>query len=435
MGSCRCGHANAGVGAVTYVMTCCTLRDLTPAAALAPTGSPQSGHPTFMYMHALYSKALVRLVLLLGMSVLIGYLCVIRSYHSVPLFEQEGFAWQLRTHSTDDATTNLKARVDATRLIVEFLLSGENPHAYVSTGLLFRDRNGKPALHDWSRFDKISFEARCFPAGTIRIGLSTFDDKLSKPDDLMTYRSPAAYINCNQDGARAELDLTHFAIPQWWLDMNKLNPSDLGYSLAKVAQFEVGTSTASRVATPSRIEIARIELHERAYGYLYFLAALLILAWGGFGYWLVKQYAATLATDLQARMQKDLPLVSYQQLTLEPHREKGKSAILKLLATRYADAELDLDTVVSETGVNRNKINDILKAEMGYTFIGYLNKLRLTEASRLLVENSSASIAEIAYSVGYKNSSYFNKLFKEEYECTPKAFREACKKDARAPAP
>ena len=385
-------------------------------------------------MHALYSRALFRLVLLLGMSVLIAYLCVTRSYHSVGLFEQDDFSWELRTHSTKDATTRLNAKVDAARLIMEFVLSGSNPQSYVASGLLFTDRKGKPALFDWSRFDKISFEARCFPAGTIRVGLATFDDKLSRPDDLMTYRSPMAYVNCNQDGARAELDLSHLTIPQWWVDMNKLNPSDLGYSLAKVAQIEVGTSNASRFGTPSRIEIAGIELHERKYDYMYFLAAFLILAWGGFGFWFVKQYALALANDLQSRMQKDLPLVAYQQLALEPHREKGKAAILKLLATRYADSELDLETVVSETGVNRNKVNEILKAEMGYTFIAYLNKLRLTEASRLLVENTSASIAEIAYSVGYKNSSYFNKLFKEEYQCTPKAFRDACKKEAREPA-
>jgi AraC-like DNA-binding protein len=367
------------------------------------------------------------------MSILIGYLCVSRSYHRVPLFGQDDVSWQLRTHNSSHATGDLNAKVDAARLIMEFVLSGSNP--YVSTGLLFRDRDGKPALLDWSGFDKISFEARCFPAGTIRIGLSTFDDKLSKPDELLTYRAPSAYVNCNQDGARAELDLAHLTIPQWWVDFNKLDPSDLGYSLAKVAQLEVGTSNASRVDIPSRIEIASIEMHERKYGYLYFLAAFLILAWAGFGFWFVKQYAAALANDLHARMQKDLPLVAYQQLALEPHREKEKSAILRLLATRYADSELDLETVVSETGANRNKVNDILKAEMGYTFTGYLNKLRLTEASRLLVENTNASIAEIAYSVGYKNSSYFNKLFKEEYQCTPKAFREACKKEAPEPAP
>jgi AraC-like DNA-binding protein len=387
-------------------------------------------------MRTLYSKALVRLVLLLGISILIGYLCVSRSYHRVPLFGQEDFSWQLRkARSGDDATAPLTAKVDAARLLIEFVLSGRDPYPFASTALFFTDRNGKPVLLDWSRFGKISFEARCFPAGTIRIGLTTFDDKLSKPDQIGTYRAPATYINCNQDGARAELDLTHLTIPQWWVDMNKLNPSDLGYSLAKVAQIEVGTSSASRTGIPSRIEIANIEMHERKYGYLYFLVAFLILAWTGFGFWFVKQYALALANALHARMLKDLPLVAYQKLALEPHREKVKSAILRLLATRYADSELDLEAVMSETGVNRNKVNDILKAEMGYTFTGYLNKLRLTEASRLLVENTSVSITEIAYSVGYKNSSYFNKLFKEEYQCTPKAFREACKAEPREPAP
>jgi AraC-like DNA-binding protein len=52
-----------------------------------------------------------------------------------------------------------------------------------------------------------------------------------------------------------------------------------------------------------------------------------------------------------------------------------------------------------------------------------------------LAENDSAGIAEIAYSVGYRNSSYFIKLFKEEYQCTPKAFQELCKKKAQQPAP
>jgi AraC-like DNA-binding protein len=60
---------------------------------------------------------------------------------------------------------------------------------------------------------------------------------------------------------------------------------------------------------------------------------------------------------------------------------------------------------------------------LGFTFTGYLNKLRLTEAARLLADKPEASIAEIAYSVGYKNVSYFNKLFKEDYGCTPKIFR------------
>jgi AraC-like DNA-binding protein len=96
---------------------------------------------------------------------------------------------------------------------------------------------------------------------------------------------------------------------------------------------------------------------------------------------------------------------------------------LRYIASSYTDPKLDLETVVDATGANRHKINDLLKAELGMTFSSYLNKLRLTEASRLLIEKSSAAVSEIAYLVGYANVPYFNKLFKDEFGCTPKSFR------------
>lgn len=54
-----------------------------------------------------------------------------------------------------------------------------------------------------------------------------------------------------------------------------------------------------------------------------------------------------------------------------------------------------------------------------------MNKLRLTEAARLLGEKQDSSVAEIAYVVGYRNVSYFNKLFKAKKSTAapPKVFR------------
>jgi AraC-like DNA-binding protein len=389
-------------------------------------------------MHALYLKALLRLLLLLGLSGVVAYVCVARSYHHETLLgpSQDGFAWQLKSRSVGAANVGATARPesDQSRVMMDFTLSGATPNSYAATTVAFTDRNGKPTLLDFSRFGHMRFEARCFPANTLQLSVATFDKAISQPNDMLTYRSPAAFFDCTPEGSRIDVDLTRMAIPQWWFDLFKVNPSLQGYRLDQVAQIEFGTSNRSRPGVPSRVEIAGIEMHGRQYGYLYFLAAFLVCAWSAFAIWFFRQYAAALSTDLQARMQKDLPLVAYQQLSLEPHRDKEKRAILKLLATRYADPELDMETVIAETGANRNKINDILKAELGYTFTAYVNKLRLTEASRLLADNANASIAEIAYSVGYKNVSYFNKLFKEEYNCTPKAFREICTRNASTPS-
>jgi AraC-like DNA-binding protein len=79
--------------------------------------------------------------------------------------------------------------------------------------------------------------------------------------------------------------------------------------------------------------------------------------------------------------------------------------------------------VTARIGADRKKINEVLKTELGLTFTGYVNTLRLTEAARLLKDQDGMPIADIAYSVGYTYISYFNKLFKEEYGCTPGVFR------------
>jgi YesN/AraC family two-component response regulator len=164
-------------------------------------------------------------------------------------------------------------------------------------------------------------------------------------------------------------------------------------------------------------------LHGRDYRYLAALVVIILGGWVAFGVWFFLAYSRALLASVDSKMKTNLPLVAYRQLTVEPYKDKEKGAVLRYIANSYTDPELDLETVVEGTGATRYKINEVLKSELGMTFTGYVNKLRLTEASRLLTENSSAAVSEIAYSVGYANVPYFNKLFKEEFGCSPKSFR------------
>ena len=59
---------------------------------------------------------------------------------------------------------------------------------------------------------------------------------------------------------------------------------------------------------------------------------------------------------------------------------------------------------------------------LGKSFTEYLQEKRLTEAERLL-RDDSLSVGEIITAVGYENESYFRKLFKEKYGKNPKAYR------------
>jgi AraC-like DNA-binding protein len=222
--------------------------------------------------------------------------------------------------------------------------------------------------------------------------------------------------------------LTRLETPQWWFDMYKVELSHQEYELKKVSKMTFGNTFQSPFNIETNIQLNEITLVGRDWFYLYLLAALIIIIWGAFAVWFFRQYTQAIIRELHNKSQRDRPLVAYQQLTVESHRDRDRSAILHFMATQYADADLTLEAMETAIGVGRGKINDTLKSELGFTFTGYLNKLRLTEAARLLSLDKNANIAEIAYSVGYKNVSYFNKLFKEEYSCTPKTYKSVCDK-------
>ena len=188
-----------------------------------------------------------------------------------------------------------------------------------------------------------------------------------------------------------------------------------------------GSSIQSPRNVDSSVEITDFYLHGRDYRYLAALAVVVLAGAAAFAIWFFRAHSRALAASLDSRMKIDLQFVAYRQLTMEPYKDKEKASVLRFIATNYIDSDLDLEAVAIGTGVNRNKINAFLKAELGMTFTVYLNKLRLTEAARLLAEKHDAAVSEIAYSVGYRSVPYFNKLFKDEYGHPPKAFRSLAK--------
>jgi AraC-like DNA-binding protein len=219
------------------------------------------------------------------------------------------------------------------------------------------------------------------------------------------------------------LDLDRLLIPEWWYASMK---EDLGrqvVKLDKVGKIMFGATASTPRDVDISIEISELTLHGRDYRYLAALAVMILGGWAAFGVWFFRAHSRALLASVDKKMKTNLPLVAYRQLTVEPYKDKEKASVLRYIGNSYTDPKLDLDTVVQGTGATRYKINDVLKTELGMTFTGYLNKLRLTEASRMLIEKSGAAVSEIAYFVGYSSVPYFNKLFKEEFGCSPKQFR------------
>lgn len=378
-------------------------------------------------MQEFYKKALISLFCLIAASALVGYICIDRTYLHIPLLPAEAseLLWQAEPSSDalQDGLSSIKLKDDQFGLRFEFTIVKKAEHPFASVALSFIDSTNKNILIDLSQYNSISFSSKCSPANTLTFSALTFDEKVSIPGDFLTYRNPSTFFSCNEKWTQIKIDLTRLETPDWWIAMFKLDLSEQTYVLDKVPRITFSSTFQSPIEKLSEVQIDEITLHGRDWRYLYFLGIFMFLIWGGYAVWFFRQHTQALISDLKDKLQRDRPLVAYQQLSLEPHHDKEKGTILRFMGTEYANAELDLDTMVTKIGISRTKINDILKSELGFTFSTYLNKLRLTEAARLLTEKEEANVAEIAYSVGYKNVSYFNKLFKEEYGCTPKTFK------------
>jgi AraC-like DNA-binding protein len=379
-------------------------------------------------MQNFYKKALFVLLLLLAANALIACLCVYQSYPSAALMPPGGGGLYWRTATKTDApeggTSTIRIIEPSQRsLRFDFRLTRATTYPFVSADMLFEDGEGNAVPVDLSRYDTITFTAKCKPMNALIFAMPTFDATISKPGDYLTYPSPLTFFSCNEQGTPVSLDLTRLTIPQWWYDRMHLDLSHQSYKLNQVAKFVFGVSQQSPRDKDSRVEISQVTLHGRDYRYLVALAIILVSSWCVFAFWFFRAHARELAVSLDTKLRKDLPLVAYRQLTLEPFKDKEKAAVLRFIATNYTNPDLDLDSVVAGTGANRNKVNEVLKAELGMTFTAYLKKLRLTESARLLTETPAVTVAEVAYSVGYANVSYFTKLFKEEYGCTPKVFK------------
>lgn len=73
--------------------------------------------------------------------------------------------------------------------------------------------------------------------------------------------------------------------------------------------------------------------------------------------------------------------------------------------------------------LNPAYLSRFFKKETGQTLTEYITKLRLNEAKRLLTE-TDLTITLIAEKIGYKNYSYFSKIFKERYGITPNDYKK-----------
>lgn len=99
------------------------------------------------------------------------------------------------------------------------------------------------------------------------------------------------------------------------------------------------------------------------------------------------------------------------------------ASVNTFIDTHYKNADLNISMIAEEFNLTPSYLSKLYKAESGDSILTYINKVRVREAKRLLVE-SDLTNGEIAMSIGILNDTSFNRIFKNLEGITPGKYRK-----------
>lgn len=101
--------------------------------------------------------------------------------------------------------------------------------------------------------------------------------------------------------------------------------------------------------------------------------------------------------------------------------EARLKTLLAFIESHYA-SKLTLEQIAASANISKSECCRFFKQALNRSPIQVLIDYRLTQSLDLL-KNSNMTIADIATHVGFDSSSYFTKMFKRNFACSPTKYR------------
>lgn len=89
----------------------------------------------------------------------------------------------------------------------------------------------------------------------------------------------------------------------------------------------------------------------------------------------------------------------------------------------YPEIQYNLKYLSTKAGLSPAKLQEGFKLLHNRTVTDYIRNVRV-ETAEHMIKTTDLNISEIVYSVGLTSRSYFSKIFKERYDCSPKFYQD-----------
>ena len=106
----------------------------------------------------------------------------------------------------------------------------------------------------------------------------------------------------------------------------------------------------------------------------------------------------------------------------EDYRQKKLRKLIQFINEKYMN-KIETTWAAGQIGLSISEFCRFFKQQTGLSFVAYINKIRISQAVRLLTEtNLECNI--IGYDCGFPTTSHFYKVFTKQYGISPNKYRK-----------
>jgi len=107
-----------------------------------------------------------------------------------------------------------------------------------------------------------------------------------------------------------------------------------------------------------------------------------------------------------------------KRITHFPIRKSFIQTVQDTIEVNINDENFGIKELCKAICLSRSQLHNKIKAKTGLSTSIYIRSIRLKKAKYLL-ENTDFNVSEVAYEVGFKDPSYFSRLYSNKYGITP----------------
>ncbi len=347
-------------------------------------------------------------VLVLGTIILVYFLSI-RDFSVFP--NDQIFDYTFYSDSTAGGDSKILKKVITDSLIrLDFQISNKINAPYA--GLNVGPKNSKSI--NLGHYNQLIIRLKGYEINGVGIALVTRNSLKKvefKSQDILFYHIFKISSGINT----YKISTDKFEVPDWWGENNRIeDASTIKPDLKNLETINVSSAFTNNTGKTQSFEIYSLAFSRNNKPLIYLIIALEFL-------FILLVFVALYIIE-KMREKKQTITITYKAIENRT-TESSKSDFIDFINSNFQNSELTLDLVSGETGVSQRRITNDIQNQFSCNFKSYINRLRITESKRLLLDKE-LNIGEIAFKVGFNNQSHFNRVFKSELQISPTEYRD-----------